>query len=63
MAYLGTQDLLQTEHSLMRNYPVTAHLRWLFEGFRPEIRQYFVESDIGGTPFNRDQRSLVYERG
>lgn len=62
LAYLGTQDLLQTHHSLMRNYPVTAHLRWLFEGFRPEIRQYFVESDISGAPFNRDQRTLVYER-
>lgn len=62
LAFIGIRDLLQMKHSLLRNYPVTAHLRWLFEGFRPEIRQYFVESDVGGTPFNRDLRDLVYER-
>ncbi|MEM9685156.1 MAG: FMN-binding glutamate synthase family protein, partial [Pseudomonadota bacterium] len=62
LAVIGIRDLVQTKHSLLRNYPVTAHLRWLFEGFRPEIRQYFVESDVGGTPFNRDLRDLVYER-
>ena len=62
LAATGVYDLVQTRHSLMRNYPVTAHLRWLFEGFRPEIRQYFIESDVGGMPFNRDHRSLVYER-
>ena len=59
---LGIKDLFQVEHSLMRNYPVTAHLRWLFEGVRPEIRQYFVESNVGGTPFSREHRTLVYER-
>ena len=46
----------------MRNYPVTAHMRWLFEDIRPEIRQYLFESDISETPFSRNQRSLVYER-
>lgn len=62
LALLGIWDLFQKRHNLTRNYPVTAHLRWIFEGFRPEIRQYFVESDVGGMPFNRDLRSLVYER-
>jgi glutamate synthase domain-containing protein 2 len=62
LAVVGIWDLVQVRHSLMRNYPVTAHLRWLFEGFRPEIRQYFIESDVGGSPFNRDHRSLIYER-
>lgn len=62
LALLGIWDIIQVRHSLTRNYPVVAHLRWMFEGFRPEIRQYFVESDVGGMPFNRDLRSLVYER-
>lgn len=62
LAVLGLWDLVQTRHSVMRNYPIVAHLRWLFEGIRPEFRQYFFESDISGSPFNRDQRSLVYER-
>jgi len=62
LAAVGVRDLFQERHSLLRNYPVTAHLRWIFEGFRPEIRQYFIEGDVGGMPFDRDQRSLVYER-
>ncbi len=62
LALLGTRDLLQGEHSLLRNYPVLSHMRWLFEGVRPELRQYFFESDVGGTPFNREERSLVYQR-
>ena len=35
---------------------------FLFEDFRPEIRQYFIESDQDALPFSRMQRSLVYQR-
>ncbi len=59
---IGLYDLRQTRHSLLRNYPVIAHMRWLFEGIRPEIRQYLIESDADAFPFNREQRSLVYQR-
>ena len=59
---IGIWDLLQRRHSLLRNYPLLSHFRWLFEEIRPEIRQYLFESDVGGTPFNREQRSLVYQR-
>ena len=59
---IGVWDLLQSKHSLLRNYPLLSHFRWLFEEIRPEIRQYLFESDVGGTPFNREQRSLVYQR-
>ena len=62
LAVVGVWDMLQERHSLMRNYPIFAHMRWFLEGIRPELRQYFFESDISGRPFNRDQRSLVYER-
>ena len=62
LALLGIRDLLQSRHSLLRNYPVIAHMRWLFEGIRPEIRQYLIESDADAYPFNREQRSLVYQR-
>ena len=61
-ALLGTRDMLQTRHSVLRNYPILAHLRFLFEGIRPELRQYFFESNLSGTPFSREQRSLVYQR-
>ena len=59
---LGFWDLAQVKHSITRNYPIVAHFRFLFEGIRPEIHQYFVESDIDGRPYARDQRSLIYER-
>ncbi len=62
MALLGTWDLIQTKHSLRRNYPVLANIRFLLEEIRPEIRQYFLESDLDGTPFNRSKRALVYQR-
>ena len=55
-------DLVQTKHSLRRNYPVIAHIRWLFEDLRPYLRSYIVESDLEGRPFNHDERSLVYAR-
>ncbi len=38
------------------------HFRFFFEDFRPEIRQYFIESDQDALPFSRMQRSLVYQR-
>ncbi|MBK6869040.1 MAG: FMN-binding glutamate synthase family protein [Burkholderiales bacterium] len=60
---LGVRDLLQTRHSVLRNYPILGHLRFLLEFIRPEIRQYFVEGDHEvGEPFTRAQRSVVYQR-
>ena len=64
-AYLvgtGFHDLLQTKRAVLRNYPVIGHMRFLLEFIRPEIRQYFIESDNEATPFSRAQRSLVYQR-
>jgi len=55
-------DTFQNKHSLRRNYPLVARLRYLFESIRPEIRQYFFEGELDGKPFNRRQRSIVYQR-
>ena len=49
----GLRDLRQTRHALLRNYPVIGHLRFLMEWVRPEIRQYFLESDGEAVPFSR----------
>lgn len=62
LTLLGLQDLRQPHHSILRNYPVIGHMRFLFEGIRPEIRQYLIESDQDEEPFSRDARSLVYQR-
>jgi len=59
---VGIYDLLQREHSLLRIYPVIGHGRRIMESIRPEIQQYFVESDIDGRPLSREFRSVVYQR-
>ncbi len=59
---LGLHDVIQTKHSLLRIYPVIGHGRYLFEAIRPEIQQYFVESNTDGMPFSREFRSVIYQR-
>jgi glutamate synthase domain-containing protein 2 len=59
---LGVRDLLDTRHAILRNYPLAAHLRYILEGIRPEMRQYFFEDEKHGKPFSRDERALVYQR-
>lgn len=59
---LGLYDLLQTRHSLLRNYPVIGRFRRLMESLRPLVQQYFIESDTDGMPINRIFRSVVYQR-
>ena len=59
---VGVYDMFQTKHSIRRLYPVLGHFRYLLESVRPEIQQYFVESDTDGTPISREFRSLVYQR-
>lgn len=62
LAVLGVRDLVQTKHAILRNYPIAAHLRFLLENIRPEMRQYFFEDDKDGAPFSRDKRAIVYQR-
>ena len=62
LALLGIYDVVQVRHSILRNYPLLAHMRFLLESISPEIHQYFMESNTSGRPFNRDQRSLIYRR-
>ncbi len=58
----GLWDLAQRRHSILRNYPLIGHIRWMVEFVRPEIRQYLIEGEEDGAPFTREQRSLVYIR-
>lgn len=59
---IGLRDLVQPSHSILRNYPLIGHMRFLFEGIRPEIRQYLIESDRDEEPFSREDRTIVYQR-
>jgi glutamate synthase domain-containing protein 2 len=59
---LGLYDILQKSHTIWRNYPIIGHTRWIMEDIRPMVQQYFIESDLGGSPINRVFRSVVYQR-
>jgi len=62
LSLIGLRDIIQSRHAILRNYPLVAHLRFLFEEIRPEMRQYFFEGEKDGLPFSRDQRAIVYQR-
>ena len=59
---LGLYDSLQTRHTVLRNFPVIGHGRYLMEIVRPEIQQYFIENNIDAFPIEREFRSVVYQR-
>lgn len=59
---IGVFDVLQKKHAIRRNFPVIGNMRYILEMVRPEIMQYFVETDTEGTPINRLSRSLIYQR-
>ena len=58
----GIIDIAQTRQAIRRNFPVLGNARYLMELVRPEINQYFVESNSDGKPFSRNDRSVVYQR-
>ncbi len=62
LTVLGISDIVQTRRAILRNYPILGHFRYLFETFRPEIRQYLIEGDTEELPFSRAQRAIVYQR-
>jgi hypothetical protein len=59
---LGIYDIASSRN-VLSNYPVIGHLRYIMEFISPEIRQYFLEDDKSGRPFNRQQRDLIKSRG
>ncbi|MFG1345984.1 FMN-binding glutamate synthase family protein [Xanthobacter autotrophicus DSM 431] len=62
LVLVGVFDITQSEHSLLRNYPVIGSVRWIFEAVRPYLRQYLIEDDLSERPFNREDRSIIYAR-
>ncbi len=59
---MGIIDIIQKKHAIKRNFPVIGRMRYLLEAIRPEIMQYFVETDTQGRPINRIFRTLIYQR-
>ena len=61
-ALTGLYDVFQRKHSLWRNYPLVARIRWVAEELHPFLRAYIVESETEGRPFNLEDRAMVYRR-
>ena len=59
---MGLYDMYQSKKTIRKNFPLLGRMRYLLESLGPEMRQYFVETDLDGKPFNRLQRSIVYQR-
>src|SRR5579863_9307464 len=62
LTLLCVRGLTQKGHAVLRKCWISAHLRCLLEEIRPEMRQYFFESEKDGMPFSRDTRAVVYQR-
>ncbi len=57
---IAIYDILQKRHSIWHNYPIIGHFRNIFESIGSEIRQYFIENNREGLPFNRSERTYIY---
>jgi glutamate synthase domain-containing protein 2 len=60
LAAVAVRDVFQREHTLLRNFPLIGHGRYLLESIGPELRQYLVAGNNEERPFTRDQRRWVY---
>ena len=59
---LGLRDVMQSKHAIRKNFPVIGNLRYFMEAISPEIQQYFVERRTDGSPINKNQRAVIYQR-
>ncbi|MEM9938190.1 MAG: FMN-binding glutamate synthase family protein [Pseudomonadota bacterium] len=62
LALTGLIDVLQSEYSIRRNFPLIGNIRSLGTELRPFLRSYIVESETEGRPFNHEERAMVYHR-
>ena len=53
-ALLYWLDRRQTQHAVLRNYPILGRFRYLLEHIGPELRQYLFNADLEGKPFTRE---------
>lgn len=59
---VGIYNMIQSRHTILRNFPVLGYFRYFFEFISPELQQYFIERNTDGKPFSRNLRSIAYQR-
>lgn len=60
LVLLYLYDKNQTQHSVLRNFPILGRIRYFLEMIGPELRQYMFDADHDGKPFSRsDFQNIV----
>tara|TARA_Y100001960_G_scaffold320497_1_gene393470 strand:+ start:650 stop:931 length:282 start_codon:yes stop_codon:yes gene_type:complete len=59
LVLLGLLDATHSRHNVLRNYPVIGHLRHFAEFIRPNIQQYFINTNQSGRTYPREIRDLI----
>ncbi|NQD98169.1 glutamate synthase-related protein, partial [Staphylococcus xylosus] len=62
-ALLLFKDKRQKQHSVLRNYPLLARIRYFGEKIGPELRQYLFLADTKGKPFSRNDFTNIVVAG
>lgn len=62
-AVLLFKDKRQKQHSVLRNYPLLARIRYFGEKIGPELRQYLFLADTKGKPFSRNDFTNIVLAG
>jgi len=52
--------LINRKHTILKNFPIIGHIRYLLESIGPELRQYLVANNREELPFNRIERGWIY---
>ncbi len=60
IAIVYVHDINQTQHTILRNFPVLGHFRYFSESFGEYMRQYQYLPDWVERPFNRLERTWIY---
>ena len=60
---LYLKDRFQSQHAVLRNFPLLGRLRYLFEHLGPEMRQYLFDADGAGRPFSREDYTGIVLSG
>ena len=51
---------INKKHTILHNFPLVGHFRYMLESIGPELRQYIVAGNREERPFNRIERGWVY---
>ncbi len=61
LALIAIWDVfINKKHTILHNFPVVGHFRYILESIGPELRQYIVANNREELPFNRIERSWIY---